>query len=116
MLSTSVDILSLDAFEYAEALALYPDEVGAFLERGGIIAWGIVPASNQVLEETVESVVDKFHGALGLLTDKGLRRDDLLASALITPSCGCGSLAVETTEHVLKLVHQVSRALQQRYA
>ena len=115
LLSTAVDILNLDAYEYAESLSLYPDEVGAFLEHGGSIAWGIVPASDQALEETVESLVDRFHDALGLLTAKGLHQDDLLASALIMPSCGCGSLALETAEHVFELTGEVAKALQERY-
>jgi hypothetical protein len=116
LLSTSVDILNLDAYGYAEALALYPDEVGSFLQRGGIIAWGIVPASDQVHEETVDSLSDRFHQAVGLLVDKGLHQDDLLASALIMPSCGCGSLAIETAERVFQLTREVSKALQERYA
>jgi hypothetical protein len=115
LLSTTVDILSLDAYGYAESLALYPDEVGAFLRRGGLIAWGIIPAGDEVLKETVDSLVDRFHQALGLLMAKGLQRDDLLASALIMPSCGCGSVALETTERVLELTGQVSRALRERY-
>ena len=115
LLATSVDILNLDAFEYAESLSLYPDEVGAFLERDGIIAWGIVPASDQALAESVDSLVERFHSALGLLTAKGLHRDDLLASALIMPSCGCGSLSVETAERVFALTGQVAKALQERY-
>lgn len=115
LLSTSVDILNVDAYGYAESLALYPDEVAAFLQRGGIIAWGIVPASDQVRDETVDSVLERFHHALGLLTAKGLARDDLLSSALITPSCGCGSLSVETTERVLELNSEVAQALQARY-
>jgi len=116
LLATSADILSLDAYEYAESLALYPDRVGAFLERGGMIAWGIVPASDQALEETVDSLVERFHEALGLLTAKGLHMDDLLASAFITPSCGCGSLAEDTAERVLQLTGEVSSALRERYA
>ena len=116
LLSTGVDILNPDAYEYADTLALYPDEVGAFLERGGIIAWGIVPASDEVLHETVDSLVERFHQAIGLLTAKGLHRDDLLAASLITPSCGCGSLSVETAERVLQTTGQVARALQERYA
>jgi methionine synthase II (cobalamin-independent) len=115
LLSTSVDILNLDAYGYAEALALYPDEIDAFLKQGGIIGWGIVPASDQVLDETVDSLVERFRAALGLLTAKGLHQDDLMASALITPSCGCGSLAVETAERVLELTGQVANALQERY-
>jgi methionine synthase II (cobalamin-independent) len=116
LLSTTVDILNLDAYQYADALALYPDEVGEFLGRGGMVAWGIVPASEQVHEETVESLSERFHEVLALFTDKGLHQDDLLASALIMPSCGCGSLPVETAERVLELTGELAAALQERYA
>ncbi|MFN2243079.1 MAG: methionine synthase [Anaerolineae bacterium] len=116
LLSTTVDILNLDAYEYAEELALYPDEVSEFLGRGGIIAWGIVPASEQVHEETVDSLTERFHQALALLIDKGLHQDDLLSSALIMPSCGCGSLPVKTAERVLELTGELAAALQERYA
>ncbi len=115
LLSTTVDILSLDAYNYAETLALYPDEVGAFLQRGGLIAWGIVPAGDQALAERVDSLVERFHRALDLLVVKGLHRDDLLRAALIMPSCGCGSLKVETAERVLHLTNGVARALRERY-
>jgi methionine synthase II (cobalamin-independent) len=115
LLSTTADILYPDAFGYAEALALYPDHVSAFLERGGVIAWGIVPASDQILEETADSLLDRFHSALDLLIAKGLHKDDLLASALIMPSCGCGSLSIETAERVIELTGQVAKMLQERY-
>ena len=115
LLSTSVDIVSLDAYQYADALALYPEEVSEFLGRGGIIAWGIVPASDLVHEETVDSLWERFHQVLALLTDKGLHQDDLLASALVMPSCGCGSLPVETAERILELTGELSVALQERY-
>jgi hypothetical protein len=116
LLSTSVDILNLDAYEYAETLALYPDQVAEFLGRGGIIAWGIVPASDQALDEEVDSLLGRFHAALDLLVDKGLQRDDLLAASLIMPSCGCGSLKVETAQRILELTGALSTALRERYA
>jgi hypothetical protein len=115
LMSTTIDVINLDAYGYAESLALYPEAVQAFLQRGGIVAWGIVPAGPQVLDETVDSLIDRFHHALSLLTAKGLHRDDLLAAALIMPSCGCGTLPVETAERVLALTGQVARALQARY-
>ena len=115
LLSTSVDILSLDAYGYAEALALYPAEVRVFLERGGIIAWGIVPASEKANDETVDSLVGRLHQDMNLLVRKGIALDDLLASALITPSCGCGSLTPELTERVFELTVGVSKALRERY-
>ena len=115
LLETSIDILNLDAYGYAENLALYPDQVRAFLDRGGIIAWGIVPASEKVHNETVESLVERLHEAMNLLVKKGIPFDDLIASALITPSCGTGSLTEPTAERILELTAQVSAEMRRRY-
>ncbi len=115
LLSTSNDILSLDAYQYAQALSLYPDEVKAFLERGGIIAWGIVPTSDKVYRETVESLVEKLHQAMNLLVKKGIPLDLLLESALISASCGAGPLPEPTAERVLSLVAEVSARMQEKY-
>jgi len=115
LLDTSVDVLSLDAYAYAESLALYPEAVAAFLERGGIIAWGIVPSSAQALSETGAQLAERLHNALDLLAVKGVPLDKLLASGLVTPSCGTGSLAPEVAEHVLALTSEVSALMRQRH-
>jgi hypothetical protein len=115
LLSTSIDFLSLDAYEYAEALSLYPDEVKAFLERGGIIAWGIVPTSDQVYHETAESLVEKLHWAMNLLVKKGIPLDRLLESALISASCGVGPSSEPTAERALSLAAEVSDRMREKY-
>lgn len=114
-LSTTIDVLYLDMYEYGESLVPYSEQVSAFLQRGGVIAWGIVPASDQVLEETVESLVGRFDERLGRLTERGVDRDDLLASSLLAPAGGCGALTEEVAERVLDLTAGVSKALQGRY-
>jgi methionine synthase II (cobalamin-independent) len=116
LLSTSLDILSLDAYGYAENLALYPDEVRAFLDRGGIIAWGIVPNSPEVKDETVDSLVERLHVGMNLLVSKGIPLDDLLQAALITPACGLGPRTLEEAERGLELMVGVSAAMRARYA
>lgn len=115
LLSTTIDVLYLDAYGYAESLVPYSEQVSVFLRRGGVIAWGIVPASDQVLEETVESLVDRFEEWLGWLTDRGVDRDDLLASALLAPSGGCGTLSEKVAERVLDLTAGLSKTLRERY-
>jgi hypothetical protein len=115
LLSTPVDILSLDAYGYAESLALYPEAVHAFLERGGIIAWGIVPAGPLAHGETAQGLVDRLHGALELLVRKGVARDKLLAAGLVTPSCGTGSLEPHNAQRVLALTAEVSALMRARY-
>jgi methionine synthase II (cobalamin-independent) len=116
LLSTSVDILSLDAYEYAEALSLYPQEVKAFLERGGMIAWGIVPAQDEeaLMGETVESLVVKLEEAMALLVRKGVPLDDLLAASLVSPSCGLRTLSVPAAERALELTAAVSETMRER--
>jgi methionine synthase II (cobalamin-independent) len=111
-LETSVDILSFDAYNYAESLSLYPREVEAFIERGGIIAWGIVPNEEKAIEnETVESIVKRLEQAMGLLSKKGLALERLLERCLITPSCGLASLSPAAVVRALGLLSGVSREL-----
>jgi methionine synthase II (cobalamin-independent) len=115
LLATSIDILSLDAYSYAENLALYPDELRAFLDRGGIIAWGIVPNSHEVRSETVASLVERLHAAMNLLVRKGISWEQLLESALVTPACGLGPLPVEEAERGVELMAGVSAAMRDRH-
>ena len=115
LLETPIDILSLDAYDYAASLALYPKEVAAFLERGGTIAWGIVPAGEAAEGETAEHLVERLHQAIDALAEKGVPREALLRSGLVSPSCGVGSLSNALAERVLELASQVSAIMRQRY-
>jgi len=115
LLNTSVDILSLDAYDYSETLTLYPADVARFLNRGGIIAWGIVPADIAAKTETVEGLVARLDEALDRLVEKGVSRDALVQASMITPSCGLGSLPLDLAERILELTSGVSAALRRRY-
>ena len=116
ILSTQVDILSFDTYEYAESLSLYPQEVKDFVERGGVIAWGIVPRDSEALaRETTETLIDRLLDAMNLLVRKGLVLDDLLAASLISPCCGLGTLSVQDAERVLDFTVAVSEEMRRRY-
>ncbi len=115
LLETPIDVLNLDAYDYAGSLALYPAEVAAFLERGGVIAWGIVPAGDAALRETSAGLVERLEQALSALVEKGVPREALVRSGLITPSCGLGSLTEQVGERVFELTVQVAAAMRERY-
>ncbi len=113
LLETSVNILSFDALNYAENLALFADDVKKFLDRGGVLAWGIVPTvEEEIANATVESLVARLEAAMGLLVKKGIDRDLLYERALITPACGLGTVSVAAAERAFKLTRQVSEQLQ----
>lgn len=116
LLETSIDILSFDAYNYAESVSLYPEAVEAFLERGGIIAWGIVPNEEKTLEsESAEGLVSRLEEAMSLLVRKGVNRDLLYKRCLITPSCGLGGLRPEQADRALGLGASLSELARARY-
>jgi methionine synthase II (cobalamin-independent) len=110
LLSMNLDILSFDAYGYLETLSLYPKELKAFLERGGILAWGIVPTSEAILKEDAQTLVKRFKEGVGSLSKKGFD-PTLLQRAIITPSCGTASLPIPLAEKVCQLTAEVSKRL-----
>jgi len=109
LLSTPLDILSFDAYNHGETLSLYPAEVTRFLDRGGAIAWGIVPNDEQILAgETEASLVDRLDGTMRMLARKGIPYDALRSRCLITPSCGLGRMSVEGAARALAMTAAVS--------
>lgn len=112
LLSIELDILSFDAYGYLENLSLYPKELGRFLERGGILAWGIIPTGEEVLKEDARTLVVRFRKGVELLTREGID-PFLLKRALITPSCGTGSLPVPLAEKVCELTAEVTSRLRE---
>ena len=116
LLETPLDVLSLDAYSYALSLSLYPKEVSDFLERGGVIAWGIVPSDGTTLAgEDEDSLLGRLEEAMGLLSAKGLPWERLREQCLITPSCGLATQSPENAERALALTAGVSRKFRERY-
>jgi len=116
LLETSADIISFDAYNYAQSLSLYPAEVKRFLDRKGIIAWGIIPNTEESLaKETVASLNDRLEEAMAPFTRKGIRFKQLIEQGLLTPSCGLATLPVEATAPALGLLAELSAKIRRRY-
>jgi methionine synthase II (cobalamin-independent) len=115
LLETELDILNFDAYNYFASLSLYPEELKGFLRRGGVLAWGIVPTA--VVADSIETqaLIKRFEMNLKVLIDKGLKKEDILNSFWITPSCGCGTLTVELAERIHNLTAEVSQRLREKY-
>jgi hypothetical protein len=116
LLDTSADILSFDTYNYAESLTLYPAEVKRFLDRGGTIAWGIVPNEVGALDrEVVASLKDRLEEAMAPFTRKGIPFKQLIKQSLLTPSCTLTPLSEEAAGHTLELLVELSTAMRKRH-
>ncbi|HSG15295.1 MAG TPA: hypothetical protein VLE70_03095 [Anaerolineae bacterium] len=118
LLATSVDVLNLDAYGYLENLALYPAELRAFLDRGGRIAWGIVPNNGDIMNLTAEALVGQLHQGLELVANKAQARGvemtakELAGRSLVAPSCGLGPATVPIAERALDTLAKMGVLLQ----
>lgn len=110
LMATNIDILNFDAYNYGESLALYPAELKAFLEQGGVLAWGIVPSEEKTLPgETASGLLKRMLSLIDSLVGKGIDREVLAEKCLITPSCGTGSISPPMAEKALQLTAEVSK-------
>ena len=117
LLGTSTDIISFDAYNYAQSLSLYPAVVKKFIDGKGSIAWGIVPSDESSLEkETSSSLKDRLEEAMAPLTRNGIPFRQLVRQGLLTPSCGLATLSDrEQATQALKLLNELSVILRKHY-
>jgi hypothetical protein len=117
ILSSRAMYLSFDAYEYADSLLLYPEEVSGFLARGGRIAFGVVPTSRDAIAlETPESLATRMEGILDRFASRGIPREAFIPSAVLTPACGLGTLPEDAAVRALRLTEELSALLRKRYA
>jgi methionine synthase II (cobalamin-independent) len=115
LLGTSAHIISFDAYNYAGSLALYPAEVKALIDRGGAVAWGIVPNTEEaLLKESVSSLKDRLEEAMAPFTRHGISFKQLKEQALLTPSCGLAGLSEDGAERVLEMLAGLSERMRGR--
>ncbi|MBS4008118.1 MAG: hypothetical protein KGZ45_06805 [Clostridium sp.] len=103
------DIVNIDVYHYFTSLLLYASEFNRFLSRGGALAWGLVPTSEQIEQETAETLLDRLAGYFSLLEKKGVDSELMRKQLLFTPSCGTGTLSEQQAEKVYDLLEQISK-------
>ncbi len=120
LLDTQVDILNLDAYGYLANLALYPAELRKFLDRGGVIAWGIVPNTEVIHSVTPLGLASQLSEGIETLCEKAAARGieinpkEFNSRSLITPACGLGPATPEIADRVLPILAETGKALRQQ--
>ena len=115
LLTSDIDVISFDAYAYFENFILFPNEIKSFVEAGKVLAWGIIPTSEDIEKESADSLTAKFEDQLEKALVTGLTKEELLGAILITPSCGAGSLSLENATKVLELTREVSNRVKSKY-
>lgn len=114
VLGSGVDIVNFDTFTYFDRFILYADAIKAFIQKGGILAWGIVPTTDPdvINGTTVDQLAAMWRDQADQIAALGFDSETVAAQSLITPSCGLGSLPQKEAQQVLKLTRDLSQQLQ----
>jgi len=114
VLTSKTDIISFDAYFYFDNFILFKDQLIDFLTRGGFLAWGIIPTSDPLILEKIDSdkLFSMWRNQLKALSSFGFTEKQLMEQTFISPSCGTGSLSPELAVNVLRLTGEVAEKAQ----
>ena len=108
LFESELQIVSLDAYRYGDSLFAYTSQIKDFIERGGVIAWGIVPTLDDPFAEGADTLLNRLNQILSELVRSGLDQRLTLRQSMITPSCGTGLLSVREAQRIYELTSAVS--------
>lgn len=114
----NLDILSIDVLSNGSIFVKYVEQIREFLNRGGILSWGIVPTlTEEFAEESVNSIIDKLEEMWDYLDAHGIPKEQVLSQAWIAPARCClvnmdGNGTVEKSFGVLQ---EVSTRIRTKY-
>lgn len=118
LLGLDLDVLSFDAYANGTVFSLCSRSVSRFLDRGGVIVWGIVPTGLEAFStEGVDALVARLENIWKALWSSGIDPELMVERSMISPATCClvnpdGGL---TIERAFLEVMQVARTLRNRH-
>ncbi|HTY24605.1 MAG TPA: hypothetical protein VMC85_15840 [Desulfomonilaceae bacterium] len=111
IMETSARVINFDAINYMESMAIYGKELKRFLSLGGVIAWGAVPNTEMVEQETSRDVVRRVQTGFGILGRAGIDRELLDRHIMVTPACGCAGMTLDQAEKTYNILEEIGEKL-----
>jgi len=118
LLNLDLDILSLDVYQNGEIFSSYSGSIQRFLDRGGVLAWGIVPTNFEPFEaENLDTLEGRLTGIWDFLVAKGIDLELLISRSLISPATCClvNPDGEKTVAKAFKVVNKLSQRLRDKH-
>ncbi|MGC8658128.1 MAG: hypothetical protein ACP5U1_03555 [Desulfomonilaceae bacterium] len=118
LLNLDLDILSLDVYTNAAIFSSYSTAIKKFLDRGGVIVWGIVPTGFEAFtQEEIPSLIERLENVWEILWSKGVDRELLISRSMISPATCCliNPDKERTVERAFMAVTQMAEVLKTKY-
>ena len=116
LIDSNVDVINFDAYEHSDKVALYAEEYKTFLEKGGMIGWGMVPVDHENLSrESVDNLVERLEKGIAGFVSKGVDEELLASSSWILPSCDTTLLSPEQSDLAYSMTREISHRMRHKY-
>lgn len=117
LLGLDLDILSLDVYSNGEVFTAYASSIKKFLDRGGMLVWGIVPTNIEPFEkENIDFLENRLIEMWTFLDKKGVDRDFLMSRSMLSPATCClvNPDIEKTVEKAFTMVKELSTRLREK--
>jgi hypothetical protein len=118
LLGLDLDVLSMDIYTNAEIFSSYAASIKRFIEKKGVLVWGIVPTGTEFFEkENMDSLIGHIEHVWQKLAKKGIALEHLLANSLLSPATCClvNPDKEKTVEKAFALINRLSKMLKQKH-
>ncbi len=118
LLNLDIDILSMDIYTNAERFGSCTRSIKQFLDRGGIIVWGIVPTGFEAYEkENLNFLIMQLETVWKQLSKRGIDIMQLLTQSMLSPATCCliNPDKEKTVDKAFKMVKNLSDILKTKY-
>ncbi len=113
LLGLDLDVLSLDMYSNGEVFVSYAKSLRRFLDRGGVLIWGIVPTNFEPFAgENLETLEQRLLMLWENLDRQGIDRDFLLSRSMLSPATCC--LVNPDIEKTVEAAFRTTKALSER--
>jgi hypothetical protein len=118
LLNLDLEVLSLDVYTNAEIFSSYAAAIKRFLDRDGVIVWGIVPTGFEAFaREEISALIQRIENVWKILLSKGIDRERLIARSMLSPATCClvNPDRERTVERAFAAVKRMSERLREKY-
>jgi len=116
LLRSGADLVSFDAYRDLDRfIKENATALGAFMNRGGTLALGIVPTQAFDASVSAKRLADRVEIALLQIGNAGLDTQRVFDQTLITPSCGLGAVNEMIHTDIFRTCREVSTDLKRRF-
>ncbi len=118
LLNLDIDILSFNAYNCGEIFVKYRASIKRFLNKGGMLGWGLVPANyDEFQKESLAGLIHHIESLWQELQKAGFDLEQILSQSILMPAtCALTNPdEFKTVEEAYGWLKKLSRQLQAKY-